>query len=177
MQAPSDRAARDPEESPDLIDGLPLDVVRGQEGTVRRIEPSECPMDRVTLGERFRAGGSSGDLDARRIGRLQRDLPDTAATSELHPAAVDERPPEPRIEGPTVPKARQLAPGGEARLLDHVSCVGFASEDRDRDAVQAIDPCPEELLEGRYVAVTGALDELRGCRPHHVRLSEHRVSR
>ena len=149
-------ALRDADGARRLAERQAVVVVEDDERPLLRVEPAECPLQRVAVGEARRRVGRRGVVDVDEDD-LDRAPPD--ATELVH-AGVDEEPPQPRVEPVRVAEPGQVAPRAGERLLDGVlrplgvarDEAGHGVEARERAGGKARErlavpsPCPHHQV-------------------------------
>src|SRR6185503_18580612 len=146
---PLDRPDRDPEAGGDPGERLVAEVMEDEQGASVGAQVVERPRDRVDPVDRLGPGlARTGAVEAGR----DRDLADPPLAAELHPAAVDQDPTQPRVELVEIAQSGQVLPGGDAGVLGRVTGVGLVADDRPRGPEQRVDAWRDQRLEGVAVA-------------------------
>jgi hypothetical protein len=148
---------RDLKQRRDLRQGSTFEVMKDQdrplvdfEAAHRRAEDpcvaidSRCPLA-IDLGPEVRS----------------RDFAHTATTTRTmrHPCRVGGHALEPGLEAIRIPKATDLSPGSDERLLGGVGRVSLVAEDREGQSVHSIHPDTHDLLERVEVTVASPFHE------------------
>ena len=92
-----------------------------------------------------------------------------------HQRGVRHDPIEPAVECRRIAKTGKLPPRGHERVLGRVGRVGVVGQDREGEAVAAIDPGIDEHLERRRVAGASAPNERVVGRRRGVRRCRQRI--
>ena len=121
-------------------------------------------LRRLRLGA-FRAG----------VGRPDRHLAEPNPMPARHQRGVRHDPIEPAVEDRRIAKAGELAPRRHERVLGRIGGVGVVGQDREGEAVAAIDPGVDEHPERRRIAGASAPNERVVGRRHGVRRRRHRI--